>query len=294
MQQKLLKQKTYWKKFDKWRYLPIFWNKQAITDSLFVSIKKHVNNPEEKVFVDLFWWWWSVSINAMNHFKKVIYNEINEDLIKWFIEIQNDNILNKLQEKRVSKEEFLRIKWKEIKTWEESIILSIRSYWYTRKWYVYWKETEKQKEIMFKILNSKTEKEYKKYIREFNKKKMWLIEKLWWKWIIYLDEDDWNVFKQQKDKRLYKFWKNWAFKRVFIKEFDKNLLKQKIDSIVNIYHKEKLKRLLKNNTKEKLNKLNDMYYFEWLKVFIHIQAIERFKKIQSIDIKKKQKNRNIQ
>ena len=121
------------------RYIPRIWNKFFILKDVFNAIFKYIDNPKEKIFVDLFGWWWSVSVNATNFFKSVVYNEINKDVVEWFKAVQNTDFLYKLKDKWISKEEFNSIKNKVWKlTWEESVILSIRSFWYTRKNYLYW------------------------------------------------------------------------------------------------------------------------------------------------------------
>ena len=208
------------------RYVQRTWWKQSIAFEIIDNIRKEVPDYMNRTFIDLFWWWWSMSWASSYFFKNFIYNEIDKNVHDLFIAVQDNNLIDNLISKWVSREEFNSIKNKENLTSEENLILTIRSFGNNRSAYMYWKKIERRRYITHRIVFSETEDEYKELIWIYNSEKLWYFEKYWAIRTCYLEGDDYEIFIKQKNRRTYKFWTNAKYKREFIKEFDIELLKK--------------------------------------------------------------------
>jgi len=283
------------------RFVQRHWNKSSIVFDIMREITNRIPDHKKLTFVDLFWGWWSVSANATYFFKNVIYNEFDKNIVDLFIWVQNDDLIKKLKPKWISRDYFNNIlnrykKWKKI-TLEENLILTIWSFWNTRNFYMYWKNFEYRKKLAHKIIFSKTEQEYKKYIKEWNDNDVCRISKYWWEWSIFLYDNDWELFLAQKtirDKKIYKFWSNSKNIRKFYKTFDLDLIiksrwnyknQKDIDLINNLKEIKNLERLEKlENLKvlERLEKLENLQHLEWLGKLEHLERLERLERLEKL------------
>jgi len=251
------------------RYIQRVWNKQSISFELFKIMNEKA--PNRKIFVDLFWWGWSMSANATHFFEKVIYNEIEKDIIDLFIAVQDDNFIKDLKEKFITREDFFEIKNKQNKTPKENMILTTWSFWNNRSYYIYWKNIEKRKYITHKIIFSKNEEEYKKYIKIYNDEKLWHFEKYEAIWDCFIPDDDFSEFIKSENKRYYKFGSNWKIIRKFYQEFNLDLLKKERWDFTNPKDIKFLQRL---ENIERLQGLERLQNLERLESLESIQSIE--------------------
>ena len=205
------------------RYLQRMWCKQSIVFDILWQIINKVWDVSNLTFVDLFWWWWVVSSNATHFFKNVIYNEIEKDIVDWFIAVQDTELIERLQKRRVSREDFGNLDKNNI---EDNILLTIRSFWNNRTSYLYWKKIQRRKYLTHQMIFCKTEDEYKNLIKQYNDEKVATFEKYSALRICYLKDDDWGVFSKHKNRRWYKFWANADYIREFIKEFNLDEVKK--------------------------------------------------------------------
>jgi len=278
------------------RYLQRHWGKQAIRKDLFEVICRLYPNHQNLIFVDLFGWWWSMSSFATSIFKKVIYNEIDKWIVDLFVAIQNDDFIKNLKEKWITREEFYKIRDEWYKTLEENMVLTIWSFWNSRRSYIYWKENERRKYLTHKIIFSKTEEEYKHYIKLYNNEKVAHFEKYWAIWDCFLYDDDWKYFIKSKNKRYYKFWKRSRYYRKFYKWFDMDLVIKKrwvfidkediklINDLKQIYNNlqslESLERLQSLESLERLQRLENL---ESLQSLQRLERLERLESLQSLE-----------
>ena len=272
------------------RYIQRHWSKNSIAFKLFDEIIKRVPNHQDLIFVDLFWWGGAMSSNSTYFFKDFIYNEIDKWVSDLFIAVQNDDFIKNLKEKWISREEFFEIKNKENRTIEEEMILNTWSFWNNRRSYIYWKTIENRKYLTHKIINSKTEEEYKKYIKRYNEEKAGYFNKYWAEWCCFLLDNDFNDFINSKNKRYYKFWKQSDYYRKFYKWFDMKLFiekrwkhtnKQDIDLLND------LKRVYQLEELEKLDNLNDIESLEILESLARLeslQILQSLARLESLEI----------
>ena len=258
------------------RYIQRVWSKNSIAFKLFEKITEYTPNHKDLTFVDLLWWWWAMSSNATYFFKDVIYNEIDKSICDLFVAVQDDNFIKGLKERWISREEFNKIKNKPTRTLEEEIILTTFSFGNNRTTYIYWKLIEKKKEITHKIVFSKTEEEYKKLIKEYNKNKLAHFEKYWAIWECFLIDDDWKEFIKADNRRYYKFWKRADYYRKFYKWFDMKLFIEKRWKYIN-----KLDIKLLNDLK-KIYNLSDLERLERLESLERLKNLERLERLESL------------
>ena len=279
------------KKIKKKRYIQRVWNKQEIVFDLLdiikgYIIKQWILNYKDLIFVDLFWWGWSVSANATHYFNKIIYNEINKDIVDLFVWIQDNKLIKWLKYKWIPRDEFMKIKDKENKTLEENLILTIWSFGNDRRSYIYWKSIERRKELTYRIVFSQTEKEYKQYINLYNTEKVAHFEKYWWIWNVYIPDDDWETFKDLdiQKRRYYKFWKKSKIKREFIKPIDIEIIKKERWKMISKFDKklvsdlENLQRLQNLENLERLERLENLERLERLESLGSLQRLEVYNK----------------
>lgn len=270
-------------KFKKRRYLQRVGNKQSIVFNILEKIKENTPNYNRNIiFVDVFWWWGSVSSNATYYFDNIIYNEIDKTAVKGYIWIQDDKLIQKLKEKWISREEFLKIKAKQNKTAIDNIILTIWSFWNNMQAYLFWKNIEERKRLTHKIIFSKTEEEYKKYIKEYNDKKVAHFEKYGAIWECHLNNDDWNTFKvlSIKKRRYDKFGKKAKYRRKFYKIFDLKELIEKRWKMVSNQDKELVQDIIKIQTGDNMQALENLQSLQALE---RLQWLERLGRLQSLE-----------
>ena len=260
--------------------------KERILKNLFKIITTHTPNRQNKIFVDLFGWGGSVSVNATLLFPKVVYNEINKWVYKGFLSVQDDELLLQLKKERITREEFFEIRNKKERTIKEDVILSIWSFGNNREDYIYWKDKERLKELIFKIINSQNEKEYKNLIKQFNEEKVATFKKYGAEWTCYLYDNDWEDFKRSSNKILYKFWREWKYYRAFKKPFNLDLLFAKKWKYTNKENLILLEKIKNNNDIESLRYINELSILENLRRLEVVEGIERLLKLEKVDISK--------
>ncbi len=250
------------------RYLQRMGSKNSIVFEILWQIINITPNYEQLTFVDLFWWWWVVSANATYFFKNVIYNEIEKDVIDWFIAVQDTELIKRLQKKWVSREDFFALDKNNI---EDNILLTMRSFWNNRSGYMYWKSIERRKYLTHHIVFCETQEEYKKLIKEYNDNKVATFNKYWASRTCYLKDDDWEIFSKHKNRRWYKFWANADYIREFYSWFDIKALKDHRLSMKNIKDMQLIKDIEKVwNQLESLGRL---------------QSLESLERLESLEIK---------
>ena len=261
------------------RYLQRHWSKNSICFELFETICNYIPNTNNLIFVDVFGWGWAMASNATYFFKKVIYNELDTWIYneldtwvyKWFIWVQDDNIIKNLKEEYISKDMFIYIKNKENRSTIEELILTIWSFWNNRNAYIYWKNIEFRKYLTHKIIFSTTENEYINNIKLYNDNKVAHFEKYWAIWDCFLYDDDWDIFKNS-NRRFYKFWSKWKRYRKFYKWFDLDKL---IEHRWNMINKKDIN--LVNDIKEIYNSL------ESLESLLRLQSLERLERLLRLE-----------
>jgi len=285
------------------RYVQRMGSKNWIAFELFDKITELVPNHKELTFIDLFWWWWAMSSNSTYFFKNTIYNEIDKWVSDLFVAVQDDSFIKKLKDRWVNREEFLKIKNKENRTTEEDMLLTTFSFWNNRQNYMYGKKIEEKKYLTHMIINSKTEEEYKWYIKQYNDNKAGHFEKYWAIWDCFLYDNDWEEFNKADKKRYYKFWAKSIYYRKFYQEFDMDLFiekrwefkhkkdvkllsdLQRLESLQRLEHLERLEKLEKLESLESLARLENLERLESLSSLEHLeslQSLERLENLQSL------------
>jgi hypothetical protein len=167
------------------------------------------------------------------------------------------------------------------------MILTTWSFWNNRKDYIYWKSVENKKYLTHKIINSKTEEEYKEYIKRYNEEKSGYFNKYWAEWCCFLLEDDFAKFINSKNKRYYKFWKQANYYRKFYKWFDMDLFIEKRWKYINkqdIDLLNDLKKVYQLEEVDNLKHMQSLQSLERLERLQSLQSLERLERLQSLGI----------
>ena len=270
----------------------------------------HTPNYQELTFVDLFWWWWAVSANATYFFKNVVYNEIEKDVLDWFIAVQDTELIKRLKTSRVSREDFFKLDKNNI---EDNILLTTWSFWNNRTSYLYWKDIERRKYLTHHIVFSQSESEYKELIKEYNDNKVATFNKYWASRTCYLKDDDRDIFSKQPNRRWYKFWANADYTRKFYSWFDIEALKehrwsmenkkdmqlikdvelvwnqleslQSLESLERLQSLQRLESLERLQSLQRLESLENLQSLERLQSLQSLQSLERLQSLQRLEFK---------
>ncbi len=262
------------------RYLQRVWTKNSIVFEILWQIISNIPNYQDLTFVDLFWWWWVVSANATYFFKNVMYNEIEKEVVDWFIAVQDTEFIKRLQKRWISREDFKKLDKDNI---EDNILLTMWSFGNNRTSYMYWKNIEKRKYLTHYIVFCKTQEEYKELIKEYNDSKVATFNKYWASRTCYLKDDDWEIFSKHKNRRWYKFWANADYIREFYSWFDIEALKEHRWSMKNIKDIQLIKWIEQVwNQLERLQSLESLERLQRLQSLQSLESLERLE-ITNID-----------